>query len=160
MSNLEHESLLWIENVSRDDIRHGWHNNPQNNTWLIQISDVGTQQPETKYSFDGVFKFWFNDVEDPSDAGAISNVDASAIARILIAAKAHKKNVIVHCYAGICCSGAVVEVAVNYLWFQPTEGRNRIPNTLVKNKILDALGFRITPETSVFREEFLDRSFD
>jgi len=49
-------------------------------------------------------------------------------------------NVIVHCAAGICRSGAVVEAGV-VLGFDDTQTM-RIPNTLVKTSILEQLGFK------------------
>jgi protein tyrosine phosphatase len=47
-------------------------------------------------------------------------------------------NVLVHCHAGICRSGAVVEVGT-ILGFTPTE-RFRLPNLRVKHKMMKALG--------------------
>jgi hypothetical protein len=48
-------------------------------------------------------------------------------------------NVVVHCYAGICRSGAVCEVGV-MMGFQDT-GRFRSPNLLVKHGMMRALGW-------------------
>ncbi len=45
------------------------------------------------------------------------------------------------------------------LGFNPPN-RNRIPNTLVKRKIMKELGFEINESTSVFAEEFYNRCFD
>jgi L-serine deaminase len=47
-------------------------------------------------------------------------------------------NVVVHCHAGICRSGAVTEVAT-MMGFTATE-RLRIPNMLVKHKMMKVLG--------------------
>jgi hypothetical protein len=47
-------------------------------------------------------------------------------------------NVLVHCHAGICRSGAVVEVGT-MLGFTATE-RFRMPNLRVKHKMMKVLG--------------------
>lgn len=49
-----------------------------------------------------------------------------------------RMNVVVHCHAGICRSGAVAEVA-SLVGFQVLDGL-RIPNVLVKKKLMQALG--------------------
>ena len=46
-------------------------------------------------------------------------------------------NVVVHCHAGICRSGAVVEVA-EMMGFTPTD-RYRQPNLRVKHKMMKVL---------------------
>jgi hypothetical protein len=48
-------------------------------------------------------------------------------------------NVVVHCFAGICRSGAVTEVGV-MMGFEDT-GRFRAPNLLVKHRMMRALGW-------------------
>ena len=48
-------------------------------------------------------------------------------------------NVIVHCHAGVCRSGAVAELGV-MLGFKDTESF-RSPNLLVKHKMMKALGW-------------------
>jgi protein-tyrosine phosphatase len=48
-------------------------------------------------------------------------------------------NVVVHCHAGICRSGAVVEVA-SMMGFTPAD-RLRIPNMRVKHKMMQVLGW-------------------
>jgi hypothetical protein len=48
-------------------------------------------------------------------------------------------NVLVHCHAGICRSGAVVEVG-SMMGFTPTD-RYRQPNLRVKNKMMKVLGW-------------------
>jgi hypothetical protein len=47
-------------------------------------------------------------------------------------------NVVVHCHAGICRSGAVVEVA-SIMGFTPTD-KYRQPNLRVKHKMMQVLG--------------------
>jgi len=54
-------------------------------------------------------------------------------------AKDNRMNVVVHCFAGICRSGAVCEVGV-MMGFEDT-GRFRSPNLLVKHRMMRALGW-------------------
>ena len=51
----------------------------------------------------------------------------------------NRMNVVVHCFAGICRSGAVCEVGVA-MGFDDTE-RFRAPNLLVKHRMMKALGW-------------------
>ena len=53
-------------------------------------------------------------------------------------------NVLVHCHAGICRSGAVVEVG-EIMGFTPTD-RFRAPNLLVKHRMMKALGLTYDSE--------------
>jgi len=53
-------------------------------------------------------------------------------------ALANHMNVIVHCHAGVCRSGAVAEVGI-MLGFRDTEAF-RAPNLLVKHRMMTALG--------------------
>jgi hypothetical protein len=50
-----------------------------------------------------------------------------------------RMNVVVHCMAGLCRSGAVAEVGV-MMGFNDTE-RTRIPNIRVKHRLMKALGW-------------------
>jgi len=47
-------------------------------------------------------------------------------------------NVVVHCHMGVCRSGAVAEVGV-MMGFRDTE-KFRIPNLMVKKKLMEQLG--------------------
>ena len=49
-------------------------------------------------------------------------------------------NVLVHCHAGVCRSGAVVEVG-SMMGFTPTDKNIRIPNLRVKQKMMKSLGW-------------------
>jgi hypothetical protein len=69
----------------------------------------------------------------------ISDADAERLVRLLQRALENKMNVVVHCFAGICRSGAVCEVGV-MMGFQDT-GRFRSPNLLVKHKMMKVLGW-------------------
>lgn len=133
----------WIENISLDDVRKGYHYDPGFNSMLIQIVDPGVEFPEPKYQFRKTHQFYFLDVDDTDhdkfyfDA-AITNEDAKGIAAALQEAWAEGMNVVVHCHMGVCRSGAVAEVGT-MLGFRDTE-KYRIPNLMVKRKLMEQLG--------------------
>ena len=68
-----------------------------------------------------------------------SHEQAAELVRLLQHASANRMNVIVHCVAGVCRSGAVCEVGV-MLGFDDTEAF-RSPNLLVKHRMMKALGW-------------------
>ena len=133
----------WIENISLDDVRKGYHYDPGFNSMLIQIVDPGTEFPKPKYDFRKVYKFFFLDVEDNEPDGAlyscaITNQDAKGIAEALREAWDNSMNVVVHCHMGVARSGAVAEVGT-MMGFRDTE-KFRIPNLMVKHKVMEQLG--------------------
>lgn len=134
--------IRWIENVSWDDVKNGWHSDMGENAMLIQIADPATFFPMPKKEFKVIVQYEFLDAEDddkfPEEA-KISDADAASIVEWLKYALEHNMNVLVHCHAGICRSGAVVEVA-SMMGFTPTE-RYRQPNLRVKHKMMKYLGW-------------------
>ena len=132
---------MWIQNVSMADIVKGFHNLPDKRTVLIQIQDFGTWQfalPKYKDDFVSINQFRFDDIED--DIGtACQREQAEQLVEILQKAQLDNHNVIVHCHAGICRSGAVTEVGVMMGFDEPD--RLRIPNLLVKRKMMQKLGW-------------------
>jgi predicted protein tyrosine phosphatase len=133
----------WIENISLDDVRRGFHYDPGTNSMLIQIVDPGTEFPTPKVEFKDVRQFFFLDVEDDDKekiyyAAAITDEDAKGIAEALQHAWDNSMNVVVHCHMGVCRSGAVAEVGV-MMGFRDTE-KYRIPNVMVKRKLMEQLG--------------------
>ena len=68
-----------------------------------------------------------------------SQEQANELVRLLQRALANRMNVVVHCHAGVCRSGAVCEVGV-MLGFRDTEVF-RSPNLLVKHRMMKALGW-------------------
>lgn len=134
---------MWIANFSMDQIQKGLHFDA---TWqpimLIQIQDPDTNQfvlSPQQHSFKDILQLKFFDTED-DEVGCIQSNQAQQIADFLNKAIENKCNVIVHCHAGICRSGAVVEVG-HILGFDIPDGiNNRIPNRLVFNKVRKALG--------------------
>lgn len=129
-----------IENVSYADIRTGSHLAPQGaGGVLIQLLDPDMTFPEPAKPFAERHQFKFLDLEDVEHPAAITPLQAQAIAAVLRSALEAGQDVVVHCHAGICRSGAVAEVGV-MLGFEDT-GRYRAPNLLVKRRLTEALGF-------------------
>ena len=135
--------MPWIQNISMSDVRNGFHYVPGDNAMLIQIVDPPGDFPEPKYNFKEIHQFQFLDVEDKDfvldEAMRCSQEQANELVRLLKHAMDNHMNVIVHCHAGVCRSGAVCEVGV-MLGFQDTEAF-RSPNLLVKHRMMKALGW-------------------
>ena len=136
-------SQRFIENVSKQDIALGFHMDAGPNAMLIRIQDPATYFGRIARAdmFKEVHEFEFLDAEDKDgfeDETKISDEQAAELVRLLQRAKENHMNVVVHCHAGICRSGAVVEVAT-MMGFTPSE-RFRMPNLRVKHKMMKVLG--------------------
>ena len=135
--------MPWIENVAADDIPKKFHHDAGPNSMLISITDPASWRPIPKHEFKERHDFEFLDVERDDhvddEAVKISDADAERLVQLLQHALENRMNVVVHCFAGICRSGAVCEVGV-MLGFQDT-GRFRSPNLLVKHKMMKVLGW-------------------
>lgn len=135
--------MPWIQNVSLDDVRKGFHIEPGINAMLIQIVDPPGDFPVPKRQFKEVHQFQFLDVEKDDfvldEEMRCSQDQANELVRLLQSALDRHMNVIVHCVAGLCRSGAVCEVGV-MLGFNDTEVF-RSPNLLVKHRMMKALGW-------------------
>jgi hypothetical protein len=99
--------------------------------------------PEPMYHFRETYQFKFLDLEKSddciNDAWKISDEQAAELVRLLQRADDEHMNVVVHCVAGVCRSGAVCEIGV-MLGFRDTEVF-RSPNLLVKHKMMKVLGW-------------------
>ncbi len=141
--------MPFIENCSLMDVKTGYHYDAGENSVLIQIVDPDVDFPEPKYQFREVHRFRFLDIED-GDEGVekfgITKEQASTISSVLVSALEKRSNVLVHCHAGICRSGAVAEVGV-MLGFQDAE-KYRSPNLRVKSMLLSELGLRASVSSS------------
>ena len=135
--------MPWIQNVSLDDVRKGFHIEPGINAMLIQIVDPPGDFPVPKRQFKEVHQFQFLDVEKDDfvidEEMRCSQDQANELVRLLKHAWDNRMNVIVHCVAGVCRSGAVCEVGV-MLGFNDTEVF-RSPNLLVKHRMMKSLGW-------------------
>ena len=124
------------------DVTDGYHFTPKGDSILIQIQDNDCLEfPIPVFPFTETYQFNFLDIEEdivPIDpAMKISDEQAAEIVAILEKALAYDMDVVVHCHAGVCRSGAVCEVGV-MLGFDETS-RYRQPNLLVKKKLLQQL---------------------
>ena len=135
--------MPWIENVAASDIPIKFHHDAGENSMLISITDPASWRPTPKHVFKEIHNFEFLDVEKNDvvldEAMRCSQEQANELVRLLQHALDNKMNVVVHCFAGICRSGAVCEVGV-MLGFDDT-GRFRSPNLLVKHRMMKALGW-------------------
>jgi predicted protein tyrosine phosphatase len=134
--------MPWIENVAAADILKGFHHDCGSNSMLISIADPAGWRPEAKQQFKERHDFEFLDAEDDDrepDEAKISDAQAEQIVALLQQALENRMNVVVHCMAGICRSGAVVEVGV-MMGFTDCE-KYRQPNLRVKHKLMKQLGW-------------------
>lgn len=137
-------TIRWIENVSKQDVKLGFHMDAGKNSMLIRIQDPATEFGKIAHAdmFKEVHEFEFLDAEDEDgfeDCVKVSDEQAAELVRLLQHALDNSMNVVVHCHAGICRSGAVVEIAT-MMGFTATE-RLRIPNMRVKHKMMKVLGW-------------------
>jgi len=133
--------IRWIENCSMADIHLGHHSDLGENVMLIRIQDPATEFKATKRQFKEVHCFEFLDAEDEDgfdDDFKINDSQANELVMLLSHAMEKSMNVLVHCHAGICRSGAVVEIGA-MMGFTPTD-RYRQPNLRVKSKMMRVLG--------------------
>jgi hypothetical protein len=143
--------MPWIQNVALADIPKGFHFDAGENSMLIQITDHDMAFPTPKHKFKEVHQFTFLDIEEDgmTNTGGVDLIDLSEFAitdeqaaelvRLLQHALANRMQVVVHCHAGVCRSGAVCEVGV-MMGFDDTEVF-RSPNLLVKHKMMRVLGW-------------------
>ena len=147
--------MPWIENVAAADIPLRFHHEAGPNSMLIQIMDPAPSWwPTPAHEFQETHRFEFLDAEDrdgfPEEA-KISDQQAAEIVRLLKHALDRQMNVVVHCYAGLCRSGAVAEVGV-MMGFQDCE-RTRIPNLRVKHKLMQRLGWTYDSDEKPYDHE-------
>lgn len=133
--------MPWIENVSLGDVPKGRHHNAGENSMLIQIVDPGMEFPVPMHKFKETHQFQFLDLERDDDFPEelkISDSQAAELVGLLQHALDKRMNIVVHCVAGVCRSGAVCELGV-MLGFNDCEVF-RSPNLLVKHKMMKVLG--------------------
>ena len=128
-----------IVNANRQEISNGSTLGlDPDRTIVIQIVDPASFFPQAS-AFVSQIRLQFDDVEEEEDQ-AIQPWQAEIILNTLRAARAADLNVVVHCHAGLCRSGAVVEFALRHLDFQLHQNRERIPNQLVLRRLEAAHG--------------------
>ena len=130
--------MPWIENVAAADIPTRFHHEAGPNSMLISITDPASWRPEAAHQFKERHDFEFLDIElndfALDEAMRCSQEQANELVRLLQHALENRMNVVVHCFAGICRSGAVCELGV-MMGFEDT-GRFRSPNLLVKHRMM------------------------
>jgi len=134
--------MPWIQNVSLAEVKKGHHMDAGINSMLIQIVDPAYEFPTPKYQFREVHQFEFLDAERDDrfpDECKITDEQAQQLVTLLQKALDNRMNVVVHCHAGVCRSGAVAEVGV-MMGFDDAEAF-RSPNLLVKHKMMKVLGW-------------------
>ena len=141
---------LWIENIGAADAAKGNHFDCGENSMLIQIRDIGSDWwPTPKHKFKEIHQFEFLDVGDDSDLLDFGCTEEQAI-DLLKHALENRMQVVVHCWQGICRSGAVVEVG-EMMGFTPTE-RYRLPNARVKRLMMKELGLTYDSTNDIYAE--------
>lgn len=142
--------MPWIENVSFADIPKGKHHNAGENSMLIQIVDPDMEFPVPMHKFKETHQFKFLDLEKTDDCindqWKVQDQQAESLVELLKHALEQRMNVVVHCVAGVCRSGAVCEVGV-MMGFNDCEGF-RSPNLLVKHKMMKVLGWTYDEQES------------
>jgi len=138
--------MPWITNVSMNAITNGTFPDTRGGILIQIVSTVARfpEIPENRISeFSEIYKYRFEDIEEDEKIVdlefGIQPWQAVEIVKILQRALAADKNVVVHCHAGICRSGAVVEVA-ELMGFK-TLNAYRQPNCMVKKALMKALGW-------------------
>ncbi len=133
---------MWIQNVALSEIRFGFHRDPGTNAMLIQIVDPAMEFPTPKHQFKETHQFQFLDLEEGdkfAEEFKITDTQAQQLVDLLRKAQDNDMNVVVHCVAGVCRSGAVCEVGV-MMGFDDTFVY-RSPNMMVKHKMMKVLGW-------------------
>jgi predicted protein tyrosine phosphatase len=143
--------MPWIQNVALIDVKKGHHIRVGENAMLIQIVDPAMEFPIPHYQFKEVHQFEFLDIEEDGMTNngdgtwtdmsefAVTQDQANELVRLLDHALEDRMDVVVHCVAGVCRSGAVAEVGV-MMGFDDAEAF-RAPNLLVKHKMMKRLGW-------------------
>ena len=141
--------MAFIQNCAASDIQSGlFYKDPGTNSMLISIADPGSWRPEAMPYFAERHDFEFLDIEKDDkvfdEECRVSKEQAIELVRLLQHALSTDMNVIVHCTAGICRSGAVTEIGV-MMGFDDTK-RYRQPNLLVKHLMMQELGWTYDPD--------------
>lgn len=136
--------MPFIQNVAAVDIKNEFHFDPGPNSVLISIIDPKGSRPIPKFPFRKVFNFEFFDLDDDDiekdnsiESNCITKKQAEEIIAILEEALDNNSNVIVHCMAGVCRSGAIVDVAIK-MGFDDLH-TFKLPNSRVKRMLLEVL---------------------
>lgn len=149
--------MPFIENCAASDIPESFHCDPGPNSMLIQITDPASWVPTPKHKFKEQYHFEFLDIDDDDDPidpkMFISEEQSKELVKLLKHALKNDMNIIVHCFAGICRSGAVVEVA-SHIGFDPID-KFRSPNTRVMRLMMSELGIPYEVKPHNWRNDYI-----
>lgn len=135
---------MWVKNYDMASIYDGYTADElkykeDESCIMIQVFDDGcsVSPPEGFERIVNSFhQYEFNDIDAPFDGFEhciIDDGDAKSIASVLLSAKKNGQNVIVHCFAGVSRSGAIVQAAIDIGFKDPET--YRAPNDFVYSKI-------------------------
>ena len=132
--------MSFIINVPMVSVMNGTHKHSEN-CILISITDIAHIDVEPVLSFKSVYRFKFMDVmkDSPTVHEGITDQQATQIVAILKEALENGQDVVVHCHAGLCRSGAVAEVGVMMGFSDMHVVRQ--PNSFVKWRLMKVLGW-------------------
>lgn len=137
------ETPLYVHNVDYLSFKEGWFvNTPKNKTILISICDADKKFHVPKGSqmddWAGAWCFHFDDIgpelNGVDDCYAMTETQGQSLVCILNDAVHNKWNVVVHCTAGLCRSGAVAEFLIRHFGYHEVNPV-RLPNIHVLNTL-------------------------
>ena len=134
--------MPFIQNVPKIAVVQGSHLDAGEGAVLIQITDICYEPPKPAFDFAERHHFEFMDVLYDSENAAEIGIrweQAVEIVSILKKALEEGRNVVVHCHAGLCRSGAVAEVGI-MMGFTETRSP-RQPNSMVKHMLMKVNGW-------------------
>ena len=135
--------MMFIQNVTFHDVNGCSHKQCDDRAVLIQIVDPAYGFPTPAHAFASVLQLEFLDEDETCRESLheflITDAQAASIIDFLQMALQENRDVIVHCHAGLCRSGAVADVGI-MMGFEDT-GKIRLPNRLVKHKLMQQLGW-------------------
>lgn len=129
-------------NISRGMAENfGWV--VDNRSWMISIYSSNSTPANITAPFGKIFPYQFDDIVKFEDGYRRMTFDqATEIAKIIMDAKECGADLWVHCDAGVCRSGAIVEAAKLVGFYHDTEVSNEhMPNEFVFKAVRKALGF-------------------
>ena len=132
--------MSFIVNIPMIAVMTGSHQH-SDNCVLISITDIDHKDVTPALLFKNIHRFKFMDVmkDSPTAHEGITDQQATQIVDILKESLESGTDVVVHCHAGLCRSGAVAEVGV-MMGFSDTCA-TRQPNSFVKWRLMKVLGW-------------------
>jgi predicted protein tyrosine phosphatase len=116
-------------------------------TWLISITDPKSNPVYFRSDYKRILPLEFHDIHK-LEHGYIrfNETHLSLLNNFITTAKEHKVNLLAHCEAGICRSGAVISTLLLLGWSLLPNINERIPNTFVFKNLRRSFGFEYIGE--------------